>query len=94
VTAMTYGQRMNSHRLLDRILRGDVANIAFRDLIQLLLDLGFLESGGRGSHRVFTRLGVRELVNLQNENGDAKHYQVRQVANIVRRYNLKLEESS
>jgi len=35
-----------------------------------------------------------ELVNLQNENGDAKHYQVRQVANIIRRYNLKLEESS
>jgi hypothetical protein len=27
-------------------------------------------------------------------NGDAKHYQVRQVANIIRRYNLKLEESS
>ena len=85
---------MNSHRLLARIFRGDVANIALRDLTQLLLDLGFVESGGRGSHRVFTRLGVRDLVNLQNENGDAKQYQVRQVANIIRRYNLTLEESS
>jgi len=37
---------------------------------------------------------VRELVNLQHENGDAKPYQVRQIASIIRRYNLRLEESS
>ena len=85
---------MNSNRLLARILRGAVANITFRDLLQLLLDLGFVESGGRESHRVFTRSDVREMVNLQNENGDAKQYQVRQVANIIRRYNLKLKERS
>ena len=94
VPVSTDGLRMNSRRLLARILRGEVANIAFGDLIQLLLDLGFLETGGRGSHRVFTRLDVRELVNLQNENGEAKQYQVRQVASIIRRYNLNLKESS
>lgn len=85
---------MNPNRLLVRILRGDVRNVAFRDLIRLLHDLDFVESGGTGSHRVLTHIGVRELVNLQNEDGDAKPYQVRQIASIIRRYNLTVEESS
>jgi len=50
------------------------------------------KTSGRGSHRVFTRAGVIELVNLQVEKGDAKLYQVRQVANLIRQYNLKLKE--
>jgi len=29
---------------------------------------------------------------VQSEVGDAKIYQVRQIANLIRRYNLKLEE--
>lgn len=69
-----------------------VGNVAFGDLVQLLLDLAFRETSGRGSHRVFTRAGVIELVNLQVEKGDAKLYQVRQVANLIRQYNLKLKE--
>jgi len=83
---------MNSRRLCARILRGEVGNVAFGDLVQLLLDLDFRETSGRGSHRVFTRAGVIELVNLQVEKGDAKLYQVRQVANLIRQYNLKLKE--
>ena len=83
---------MNSRRLRARILRGEVGNVAFGDLVQLLMDLEFRETGGRGSHRVFTRAGVIELVNLQVEKGDAKLYQVRQVASLIRRYNLKLKE--
>jgi len=63
---------MNSRRLCARILRGEVGNVAFGDLVQLLLDLDFRETSGRGSHRVFTRAGVIELVNLQVEKGDAK----------------------
>ena len=73
-------------------MRGETANVRFRDLIQLLLDLGFRETGGRGSHRVFSHLGVTDLVNLQKVNGDAKLYQVRQIASNIRQYNLKLEE--
>jgi predicted RNA binding protein YcfA (HicA-like mRNA interferase family) len=83
---------MNSRRLHDRILRGDMANVSFSDLIQLVEELGFREIGGRGSHRVFTRADVTELVNLQVEKGDAKLYQVRQIVGLIRRYNLRLEE--
>jgi predicted RNA binding protein YcfA (HicA-like mRNA interferase family) len=83
---------MNTRRLLSRILRGEMANVSFVDLIQLVEELGFREIGGRGSHRVFTRADVTELVNLQVEKGDAKLYQVRQIVRLIRRYNLKLEE--
>lgn len=83
---------MEPARLLARILRGDLANVHYSDLVRLIVALGFEEIGGRGSHRVFARAGVRELINLQQANGDAKRYQVRQVAMLVRRYDLRLEE--
>lgn len=62
--------------LLRRILRGDVDDVAFADLVRLLRALGFREVGGRGSHRIFARPGMAEQVNLQEEKGDAKRYQV------------------
>ena len=79
-------------RLLARIRRGDVSNVTFTDLIRLVEALGFREAGGRGSHRVFVHPRVAELINMQEEHGQAKPYQVRQVANLVQRYDLILEE--
>ena len=64
----------------------------FDGLVTLLEALGFREIGGRGSHRVSARPAIRELVNLQEEKGQAKRYQVRQVATLVRRYDLTLED--
>ena len=85
---------MKPERLLQRILAGDVANIVFADLVGLLLALGFREVGGRGSHRVFARPGVVGLINLQEDGRQAKPYQARQVATLVRRYALSLEDSA
>jgi len=79
-------------RLLARLQRGDVANVSFDDLVRLVQALGFREVGGRGSHRVFAHPDLGELVNLQVERGQAKRYQVRQVASLARRYDLSLEE--
>ncbi len=83
---------MRPARLLARIRQGDVRNVDFADLVGLLTALGFREIGGRGSHRIFAKDGVTELVNLQGEKGQAKAYQVRQVASLVRRYDMALEE--
>jgi hypothetical protein len=47
----------------------------------------------RGSHHIYTRAGVRELVNLQNEGGDAKPYQIRQFLRLLERYNLRMEDA-
>jgi hypothetical protein len=53
--------------------------------------LGF-EERTRGSHHIFRRHGVRELINLQREGSKAKVYQVRQVRQVVVRYGLEGEK--
>lgn len=82
---------MDSARLLDRIARGDLANIAFRDFARLLTHLGFERRRITGSHHIYSHPSVPELVNVQDLAGMAKPYQVRQVWRLVGRYNLKLE---
>jgi virulence-associated protein VapD len=73
---------------LDRILRGTAdTNIAFRDLRRVLERLGFDERI-RGSHHIFTKQGVDEILNLQPQGSNAKPYQVKQVRNVVLKYKL------
>jgi hypothetical protein len=43
---------------------------------------------------VFAHGRVSDLVNLQKERGQAERYQVRQVATLVRRYDLHLEDEA
>jgi hypothetical protein len=43
------------------------------------------------SHYIFVHSRVRELVNLQEVGGKAKPYQIRQLLELVERYNLDLE---
>jgi predicted RNA binding protein YcfA (HicA-like mRNA interferase family) len=72
-----------------RILQGKAdANVSFEDLCNLLRWLGFDERT-RGSHHMFRRQGVRELINLQREGSKAKPYQVRQVRHVISRYDLE-----
>ena len=51
--------------------------------------LGF-EERVRGSHHIFRKSGVIEKVNLQRDKDKAKAYQVRQVREIIHKYNLKV----
>jgi predicted RNA binding protein YcfA (HicA-like mRNA interferase family) len=83
---------MRTAKVLSRITTGVVTNVSFSDLVVLLDALGFNEVGGKGSHRVFVRPGVVEILTLQVQHGQAKPYQVRQVAALARRYNLQLED--
>jgi hypothetical protein len=77
-----------NEELRKRILQGKSdANISFQDLCRFLLWLGF-EERTRGSHHIFRKQGVRELVNLQEEGNKAKVYQVRQVRQVILRYGL------
>ena len=64
------------------------ANINFEELRQLLHWLGFAERI-RGSHHVFRRSGIRELINLQRDSSKARVYQVRQVRQLIARYGLQ-----
>ena len=77
-------------RLLAQILHGGAdANVEFSDLCSLLRRLGFSERT-RGSHHIFRRGGVRELLNLQRDGPKAKVYQVRQVRALLLRHGLHL----
>ena len=74
--------------LLLRVLRGTSdANIPFDGLGQLLRRLGFAERI-RGSHRIFTKEGVEEILNLQPQGRQAKPYQVKQVRSVILKYRL------
>lgn len=66
---------------------GSDTNIEFSVLCQLLVRLGF-EERVRGSHHIFTREGVAEILNLQPKGSKAKSYQVKQVRIILVRYRL------
>ena len=79
-------------KLLTRILGGlSDANIGFEELRGLLRGYGFSERI-KGSHHLFAREGVSELVNLQRDGSKAKPYQVKQVRSLILKYRLAKEE--
>ncbi|GBD97648.1 MAG TPA: type II toxin-antitoxin system HicA family toxin [Nitrospirae bacterium] len=80
---------MSKHeKVLLKILRGSSdANTSFNDLFNLLKTLGF-EERIRGSHHIFRKKGIIEKINLQRDGSKAKVYQVRQVRNLILKYNL------
>jgi len=65
------------------------ASIRFDALRTLLGALGFSERI-RGSHHIFSKASVREMLNLQRDGRNAKDYQVRQVRRAILKYNLTL----
>jgi len=77
-----------TEKILEKILRGTSdANIPFGGLRRVLKDLGFRERI-RGSHHIFFRGGVEEILNLQPLSNKAKPYQVKQVRHVILKYGL------
>ena len=75
-------------KVLERVLRGTSdRNIPFGALCNLLDSLGF-QVRVRGSHHIFTREGIEEILNLQPKGSLAKAYQVKQVRSIIVKYRL------
>jgi predicted RNA binding protein YcfA (HicA-like mRNA interferase family) len=63
-------------------------NIRFDELCALVVSLGFRERT-KGSHRIYSKTGIRDIINLQpGDSGKAKSYQVRQVAALIQQNNL------
>ena len=81
------------NKLREKILLGESdANIDFDDICHLLRRMGFAERI-RGSHHIFSRTGVEEIVNIQPRDRTAKTYQVAQIRGIILKYRLG-EESN
>lgn len=79
-------------RLLRKILSG-TKNVAFSDMVVLVEAFGFRLVRITGSHHIFDHPQLIEQVNLQNKNGQAKPYQVRQFFQLVEQYDLTLESN-
>jgi len=83
---------MNPQRLVARLARGDLANVAFADMRLLVEAFGFALKRTKGSHHIFVHPEVPELLNLQEVHGQAKPYQIRQFLRLVERYALTTME--
>jgi len=82
---------MDKRRLFEGLKRSP-KNVRFERLCRVAEAFGFRFRGGKGSHRIYVRSGVEELLNFQNVGGKAKPYQVRQFIKVVEKYNLLEEE--
>jgi hypothetical protein len=73
-------------------LKTQPKNIRFGHLCMIAERFGFTCRGGKGSHRIYTRDNVRELLNFQDVGGMAKPYQVKQLCKIIEEYSLLEDE--
>lgn len=62
-------------------------NFDFEDLIKILVNTGFVYRI-KGSHHIFTKDNIEEIINLQPKANKAKPYQVRQVRELLLKYKL------
>ena len=80
-----------SQKVLSDILSGrSDANIGFADLCYLLERAGFTRRLGKGSHTIFHMETVAEIVNIQPLGSKAKAYQVKQVRDLILKYQLDI----
>jgi predicted RNA binding protein YcfA (HicA-like mRNA interferase family) len=79
-------------KLYEHILmhRSD-ANVPFDALCILLKRLGFDERI-KGDHHIFTREDIEEILNIQPKEGKGKPYQVKQIRDIILKYQIRIGE--
>ena len=73
--------------------RRSATNLRFSELHRLVEAIGYQLRRRKGSHHVFTH-GVRPelpMINLQDDSGKAKAYQVRQVLRLVDEHKLEVK---
>jgi predicted RNA binding protein YcfA (HicA-like mRNA interferase family) len=64
------------------------ANLDFESVCTMLRHLGFSERHSRGSHRIFHKEGVAEIINLQPRGRTGKPYQMKQIRQILIKHRL------
>lgn len=77
---------------LARLLEGrSDANFDFDDLCYILVRAGFTLRQGKGSHYIYFKEGVEEIINLQPRGSQAKPYQVKQVRDLILKYQPEID---
>jgi predicted RNA binding protein YcfA (HicA-like mRNA interferase family) len=76
-------------KLLEKA-RNNPQGLRFSDLCRLTKAFGFEWVHGEGSHRVYGRAGVRQVLVFQpRKDGQAKAYQVQQLLDLIDQYKLE-----
>ena len=83
---------MDRKSLFRRLARGELRNVAFSDMLHLASAFGFTVVRINGSHHILQREGMREQLNFQEVQGQAKPYQIRQFLRLVERHNLRMAD--
>ncbi len=80
------------NKLIIKILSGNADNnIEFSDLTRLLSNFNF-SYRIKGSHHIFWKEDIEEIINIQPIGSKAKAYQVKQVRNILLKYKMIKDE--
>ena len=78
-----------NEKLIVKILSGrQDTSIQFSDAVSLMKALGF-SLRIKGSHHIFSREGVDEIINIQPDGSKAKAYQIKQIRNLIVDYRLE-----
>lgn len=79
-------------KVLARLLEGrSDNNFEFSDLCLILERGGFTLRQGKGSHKIWFKDDVAEIINLQPRGSQAKAYQVKQVRDLIHKYQLEID---
>jgi predicted RNA binding protein YcfA (HicA-like mRNA interferase family) len=82
---------MKKRKLLQKLLSGS-KNAQFSELTACAEAFGFRLARTSGSHHIYVHPDVPELISLQSVKGKAKPYQIKQLLQIIERYNLQMED--
>ena len=80
---------MNERKILIKMMNS-YNNVSFDDLIKVINKYGFIWQRTRGSHNIYVNNNIKEIINIQNVNGKAKPYQVKQFLKLIEKYNLEM----
>lgn len=80
-------QKDKAIRYIDK-WRENRKNVRFTDLLQVASAFGFEFKGMKGSHVAYSKCDLKEILTFQDAAGKAKPYQVKQLIDLVDKYNL------
>ena len=69
-------------------LKSSIDNISFKDICNTVKLFGFQQRAGKGSHVIFSRKDIYQMLNFQDVKGKAKPYQIRQFIKLIDKYKL------
>lgn len=82
---------MKARKIYEKMLAGP-RNIRFEDFCKVAKAFGYRHDRTRGSHQIYEHPQASRPLNLQNDRGQAKPYQIRQFLRDVEEFQLTMND--